>query len=476
MNLCHFAKVIIARSTKNISEIKYHENFVNGNHDNNRQKSPKYDSSISGNGRYLFYTEVMHSYPKMSISRTEFCHKLSRIQTYLSQNKYYKNANKSGEKMSFLEAYNLTSWLDLSEKERRSHKLHDCSECKERESTLHVSASKETKCLENLSETITNSISAITSPKTANKTVQRFIAMLSPMLKQKLDVDFKECVEKTFNFQGKETPAKKQKRATKTLEKNNKNMRNIAFSENENMHTEKDDVQISLDCGISCSHERESPNKYYIKTPKSVKKSQKTKLGLDKSKKYCGKFENYTFNKNALLLEIGEAGCRNVNCAGLGKRYTIRNKALKFPDSYHGYSAGEILQNSPACSYHGYRNVNKLVSGKDIAQRVLRKYLRATRGRAVPRQRAIKQTGHSQRRNLECVYVSSGVAPKDFEKTAISNTGDLICEKEEIFDQKYALPRIWGHSWGKPESLELLGSESDEVCKEAVVIELQEHD
>jgi hypothetical protein len=453
MNLCHFAKVIIGRSTKDQSEIKYYEDFINGRQNEHHHKASRFDTTFSGKRRYLFYAEVMHKYPKMHMPLEVFVHKLTRIQTYLAKSKYYKNHNKSGEKKYFVDSHNLTSWLNLSEDERRSHRLQDCSKCQENESTdLHVSLSskKEEKQWKKLSETVIDSLSSVTSPRGPDKTVQDFLSILHPMLEEKLGVDLKLCVEKSLNvgLQGKKTTAKRKERAATAL-KEKTNLQNILVTP----LNEKDDRENSS-YGIS---RRKRRNKFH-ETPKSANKSDapndhKMKLNLQKVQKYRGKSDNNGFNKSALLLRIGETRRRNVNWKSFGGKYNTRNKNGDFPTS------GHTLKDCAVSNGVNKVNLKKLVSGsKGAAQRVLRKYLRVCRGLTVHRPRAAPQRRLSLRRKRGGSGYNIGIDPavRVFENTKISNTG-AVNSKKGIFDRKFPGPRTRGRAMEKQDFLRLLG-------------------
>jgi hypothetical protein len=67
MNICHFAKILITRSTKDRESIKYWDDKSIGlSHESPRiQPSPKYDITISPAQRHEHYTNFTASYPKM---------------------------------------------------------------------------------------------------------------------------------------------------------------------------------------------------------------------------------------------------------------------------------------------------------------------------------------------------------------------------------------------------------------------------
>lgn len=459
MNLCHFAKVLIARASKDQSSIQYWQDHASGVPLRAEHLIPRYDTSLSENSRYHFYCQVMHKYPKMYISKYQFHNKIGRVQSYLTQSKFFRNSNKSGEKNSYLETYNLMAWLQQSEHDRKSHALSDCPKCLETESGLHSSASADTLAMEDLSFTITKSIleEGLTSPQSSNKKVEKFMNTLSPILKQKLDVNLNECVKKTFNLQSKENSTEKQKQSVKKLKENKTNIQNALFGATH-------DVERFLSSGTSYNqYERERLEKFF-ETSESAKelvekKSKKIKLGLNKPKKHHGKFTSYVFNKQAFLLEMKENKNENVNWSSLARKYTIKTKNGQFPAN-----AGQILKQYAQDNGVDVNRFNrqKTVSGRDIAQRIRRKYLRV-RGITVPRERSARLIRQSVNENIEQGVFDVGIciAPKVLQTTKINSSGELVMEEEEIYGRKFSLTSIRERSLQEQAAEGVLRSLSD---------------
>ena len=94
MNYCNFAKVILARATKDKAQIDH----FNSESDNDSIKA-HYNNSLPLNIRYDNYTTFMQKFPKMHInSYIYFCQKVPLIQNYVYKNTYYTTNNKNGEK------------------------------------------------------------------------------------------------------------------------------------------------------------------------------------------------------------------------------------------------------------------------------------------------------------------------------------------------------------------------------------------
>lgn len=146
MNYCNFAKVIIARSSKDPQSIEWWKNKAEGKSTGTILPTPqlsKFSNLVSARKRYDFYQTIMHRYPKMYIPYKKFSSKLSKLQNYLTNNKYWKNANINGEKQQFLQKFSLDSWSLLSEREKNLHSLQDCARCEATDpssSSLHRSS------------------------------------------------------------------------------------------------------------------------------------------------------------------------------------------------------------------------------------------------------------------------------------------------------------------------------------------------
>lgn len=146
MNYCNFAKVIIARSSKDPQSIEWWKNKAEGKSTGTILTTPqlsKFSNLVSAPKRYDFYQTIMHRYPKMYIPYKKFSSKLSKLQNYLTNNKYWKNANINGEKQQFLQKFSLDSWSLLSEREKNLHSLQDCARCEATDpssSSLHRSS------------------------------------------------------------------------------------------------------------------------------------------------------------------------------------------------------------------------------------------------------------------------------------------------------------------------------------------------
>jgi hypothetical protein len=396
----------------------------------------------------------------MYITKEKFHDKLYRVQKYLTGSKFFKNSNKSGEKQNFIRTYGIDSWLKLKEQDRKSHQLVDCTKCNETETGIHKSASEETHKMEDLSVAITNTImpDKNTSPAATNKNVEKFINILSPVLKNTLDVNFSECVSKVFNLTKKQSSTEKQKETLKERKQNNHMMQNVLFDE-------ESEVQDFLSSGMSYSQYERERKKKYFETPESARKSFEHKIkkinsGFKKPKKHHGKLENYHFDKESFLHEIKENKSENVNWSSMAKQYDVRNK-----NGNHPPNAGQILK--VFAKSHGIDvdkfNNHKIISGRDVSHRIRRKYLRV-RGLTVPRQKPAAKIRTHLRQKIDQGDIDVGVciAPKVHEKNKIDSSGDLITEKEEVYGRKFSLRSIRERSLHEQAAEGVLRSLSDD--------------
>lgn len=108
MNYCNFAKVIIARSSKDPQSIEWWKNKAEGKSTGTILPTPqlsKFSNLVSAPKRYDFYQTIMHRYPKMYIPYKKFSSKLSKLQNYLTNNKYWKNASSMVKNSNFFKSF-----------------------------------------------------------------------------------------------------------------------------------------------------------------------------------------------------------------------------------------------------------------------------------------------------------------------------------------------------------------------------------
>lgn len=214
MNYCNFAKVIIARSSKDPQSIEWCKNKAEGKSTGTILPTPqlsKFSNLVSAPKRYDFYQTIMHRYPKMYIPYKKFSSKLSKLQNYLTNNKYWKNANINGEKQQFLQKFSLDSWSLLSEREKHLHSLQDCARCEATDpssSSLHRSVSEKTENIMFKADDLINEISTLTPNRTANGQLQ-MMNILEPIFESKFHTSLKNATSNFYSLTEKKTGVQK---------------------------------------------------------------------------------------------------------------------------------------------------------------------------------------------------------------------------------------------------------------------------
>lgn len=171
MNYCNFAKVIIARFSKDPQSIEWWKNKAEGKSTGTILPTPQLSKCynlVLATKRYDLCPTIMHRYPKIYIPYKTNSSNLSKLQNYLTNNKQWKNANINGEKQQFLRNF-------LSEREKNVHSLQDCARCKATDpssSSLHRSVSEKTENIMFKADDSINEIGTLTPNRTANWQLQ----------------------------------------------------------------------------------------------------------------------------------------------------------------------------------------------------------------------------------------------------------------------------------------------------------------
>ncbi|CAG2195362.1 unnamed protein product [Mytilus edulis] len=209
MNMCNYAKVILARSTKDPDNLKW---WNNKQVENSKENSiyttvPNHSQNINVFQRYNNYHVIMNKYPKMYIPLAEFKSRVPRVQIYLTKTKYWKNCNKSGEKTLFIEKYNLKNWCKLSEIERKGHQQNDCNICKSDafHTSLHAaSAPQTTNDIDQLCTQLTTTVCNTSKTNNDGKMI-KVVKTIVPYIEKKTGSNF---TDKKFINEIKSLPAK----------------------------------------------------------------------------------------------------------------------------------------------------------------------------------------------------------------------------------------------------------------------------
>lgn len=82
----------------------------------------KFSNLVSPPTRYDFYQTIMHIYPKMYIPYKQFSSNLSKLQNYLTNNKYWKKCKHKGRKTA-ISSKVLPGFTVLFVREREREKI-----------------------------------------------------------------------------------------------------------------------------------------------------------------------------------------------------------------------------------------------------------------------------------------------------------------------------------------------------------------
>lgn len=173
----------------------------------------------------------MQNYPSLEIQDFKtFCKKVDKIQEYVYNKKYYKNAGKTVEREVFLTHFNLIKWLKLPDNERKQHTFENCLPCNTihlETSKIHQSIARSSVQVANMSEVLVQNMSTLVQPSTANvkanRTATALINVLNPLFEKEFKKSFEKCVADSLHLTPRETPSDKNNKIV-TLLKENKNM------------------------------------------------------------------------------------------------------------------------------------------------------------------------------------------------------------------------------------------------------------
>lgn len=212
MNFCNFAKIIIARSSKDPKSLEWWQSTE-------KEKSTQptlsnFSNLTSVTQRYEFYTKVMQRYPKMYISAKSFSSNLPRLQNYITQSKYWKNGNKHGERSTFIKRFSLENWYFLPVNEKNMHQLQDCTKCESSDpnvSSTHASVSESTENIIVKTKELANELKNLHSQRLTEGSKQ-LVKILEPIFENTFHTSLKNTVTTHFNLVDKISSNEKQKK------------------------------------------------------------------------------------------------------------------------------------------------------------------------------------------------------------------------------------------------------------------------
>ncbi|XP_076089854.1 uncharacterized protein LOC143061451 [Mytilus galloprovincialis] len=431
MNLCNFVKTIIARATKDQTALDYwetHQNKPNELPNSPEKLVPKFNTNFSVSKRFISYSNIMKNYSKMQINQEKFRLLLPRIQKYVTQNTKWKNGNTNGQKQLFINTFSIYQWMKLSEKDKAKHTLTDCEQCMVFDASLLHKSSEVVKkdSLVGACQNVANIILEKSPPmsKAAEKNVENFVKVFTPIASQKLGVDIIKTVSKVMKLTPKKSKSQKTKTATKILKRNNIKIKNKLSSNGQ-------DVRHFLASGKSFrKHDNDRMSMYFVTKAEAQQKLkvkiEKQKNALLKPKKHYGNFDHYTFEKEEFLSALRQfPHGSHVNWKKLGEQFNLTNKKGERPAN-----AGQILMGF--AQYNKINtdqfNINMRVSNRDYIQRVRRAKKRLSKGLTIPSTRSAKTIRQDIKHQIDNGVIDLGekIAPSQISSNYIDNTGRLM--------------------------------------------------
>lgn len=446
MNYCNFAKVILARCTKDTSALNWWKN--KDNKENEIQESkPSYDNTIRQKQRHENYMMFMEKYPKMHIAYKVMEKRLSRFQNYLTNAKYWTNCNAESEKSTFIQKFSLNKWVQLSETERKNHQLMDCIPCNTthiQESSLHKSTPADNLRVKQLCEEVADHLvqnlpkSKKSKQQYGNQAITKILTIMEPIMEEKFDTDFKSVIAKTFNFSPNLSSQEKQKNKKKAI---------VGSKTEISQLMNNNDTNNILASGKSFSQaDRERMATYFINKDEAKLKTE-TKLEKElnkkqKPKKHHGNFSKYSFNRDLFLQELKskEPGAI-INWTGLARKYNLR---LQNTIPQNG---GQVMYEFAKSNGINVFKFNKhtRVSGRDYLRRIRRSIKRIGKSQiSLPTPRPAKKLKLDIKTMIQSGDINIGhqVVPKTFVKQVISDDGTMDTTSQEIYGRKIPLEDI----------------------------------
>ncbi|CAC5365492.1 unnamed protein product [Mytilus coruscus] len=467
MDICNFAKVILTRATKDISSLHwwkkqnsdinrplFTDNYLNNNSDDNSddnsnsiQKS--YTSNFSLMERHQNYMLFMDGYPKMHVEYDYFKKRISRLQSYLTEKKYWKSGGKSEERNSFLDYFGLQHWYNLQKLEKQNHTLEKCNPCRSIHidmSSLHKSLDKDSRQILETCQTATDHFINTVSPTSMTqqkgvKIAKSFINIVQPIIEEKVNIKF-NCKLADSLSPSAITAAEHQQEIKKAVTVSKKKFEEV-------MKDDGNDVTNFLSSGKSFNqYHRDRMAGFYESKVRAEERTEKLirqeSAGKKKSKQHHGNFENYSFDRTDFLNEMTtKPSGSDINWTLMAKKYNLQING-KFPAN-----AGQVI-----LEYARKQGINtqthnkgKRVSSRDYLRRIRRAkntiYMR-NKQHSLPTPRTGKAIKEDVKRKLQSgeLYIGVKIAEKTKITTVISPEGELISKTIQLFARKMPLTYI----------------------------------
>nr|XP_022316815.1 uncharacterized protein LOC111120391 [Crassostrea virginica] len=439
MDFCNFAKVIIARYTKDKNALTLWEK---------KQKNEDVTQILfnsncrnSNDLRYNIYNQIMYRFPKMHVSPSIFYKRLPRLQSYVTEAKYYKANNKNGERKKFVEYFSLQNWANLTNTAKQSHSLLNCGACMydlHSMSSLHLSHAKEMKdavikCQEMTESFLsTSNVTTLTGAKNVAKTM---VSMINPIFEEKTGQDFKTAIAQSLNLTPKVPYEEKRKQTKEKLQTSNEKMKTT-------LSQDDSDVSYFLSSGKSYSqYERDRMAVGFTTREESAvtsrKRADKEENSEIKKKKHWGSFDSYNINEDLLQNELDKMSSNTpINWTRLAKKICLTKRDNTYP-----LNAGQVLKHFTIS--RGI-NLTKFSNSTDYLRRVRRSKKKIGYRLSVPTPRSSKVLKTIIKRNIQNknFYIGEEIAPKLYKTNYINNDGDLQEKVNEIHGRKIPLKTI----------------------------------
>lgn len=457
MNVCNFAKVIIARCSKrastyvngNSSDSSDSENIgiptpnfagAEENDEEEGKKKKRYNSSATMSERFCHYENTVRGYPKMMMSSCEFRILAPRIEKIFRESRHWKCKNKgwAADKQHFIHYFSGRKWLKLSTPERSKHKLKDCLACHsishEKTSSLLIHSHRSKHPLQSITDKITNIIKD--QPDTSNKECGIQVAGkivnkgIEPTFKKTYGLSFIEALTKSSDIA---KTSKSEKLAY--LKEKMKGMEVQWRGEN------GEDAIRLLGSGESFAAYERRRKSMYFENREEAKRRFLEKQPISRPIN----FNSYKFDKEAYLVEIKRQQPGSDVCwtEWAKDKYPVISPTMDISPK-----GGQILKEYARCNGIDVNSFNpmKTVSGRDISQRirVAKKRIPGT-NISMPNERSALDLKHEAARLLEAGELDIGemVVPKAFEKSVINTTtGKMEKVRVTVFGRKFSLMKI----------------------------------
>ena len=311
MNFCNFAKIILARTTKDSNAIAWWEkkNKENENNSNENNKIiSNYNCCLSSSFRHKIYNKIMFRYPKIQIAASVFQKIIKNFQKYVAASKYYKGNNKNGEKTRFVNSFSLQNWEQLSHRSKLTHTLENCKPCnyENETSSLHVSYGLERQeALSRCTEMTEKLLEASEQPKTFKGSInvaKTIISAIKPVFEEQTGQNFTKAIAQSLNLTPKLTSEEKRKQSTEKVKKSH---------EKTQLSQEEGDIDIQYFLASGKSFNQHERDRFaagflpYEQCAEAVKgRIQKEQDKKVKPKVHHGPFKSYNNDHEAVLHEI----------------------------------------------------------------------------------------------------------------------------------------------------------------------------